>query len=35
MLIAGTSILSLSLFSILLIKNIKVSEIEQVKGVLF
>lgn len=35
MLIAGTAIMGMALVSILLIKNIKVSDIEQVKGVLF
>ncbi|KAM0745805.1 MFS general substrate transporter [Meredithblackwellia eburnea MCA 4105] len=35
MLIAGTSIMALSLISILLIKNINVAEIKQVRGVLF
>lgn len=35
MLIAGTSIMGLALVCVLLIRNIKVSEIEQVKGVIF
>ncbi|WWC71792.1 uncharacterized protein I206_105751 [Kwoniella pini CBS 10737] len=35
MLIAGTSIMALALFCVIAIKNIKVSEIEQVKGVVF
>lgn len=35
MLIAGTAIMGLTLFSVVLIKNINVKEIEQVRGVLF
>lgn len=35
MLIAGTSIMALALVCVLLIRNIKVSEIEQVKGIVF
>jgi MFS family permease len=35
MLIAGTAIMALAFIAVVLIKNIKVSEIEQVRGVLF
>ena len=35
MLIAGTCIMGLSLFWVLLIRNVNISKIEQVKGVLF
>ena len=35
MLIAGTAVMGLACLCVLMIKNIKVSEIEQVKGVLF